>query len=79
MKVKCIKNSYIHRNNLEYQYDNEIFGNLIIGNTYTVVKKYDDSFRGGTYVIKEIARFVPAILFIKVEDMREDKLKQLGI
>lgn len=76
MKVKCIKNSYIDRNNLEYHYDNEIFGNLIIGNTYTVVKKFDD---GGTYVIKEIARFIPANLFIKVEDMREQKLKQLGL
>ena len=32
-----------------------------------------------TYVIKEIARFVPASLFVKVEDMREQKLNQLGI
>ena len=76
MKVKCIKNSYIDRNNLEYHYDNETFGELIIGNTYTVVKKYDNE---DTYVIKEIARFVPASLFAKIEDMREEKLKQLGI
>ena len=76
MKVKCIKNSYIDRNNLEYHYDNESFGELIIGNTYTVVKKYDYE---DTYVIKEIARFVPASLFMKIEDMREEKLKQLGI
>ena len=76
MKVKCIKNSYIDRNNLEYHYDNETFGELIIGNTYTVVKKYDNE---DTYVIKEIARFVPASLFMKIEDMREEKLKQLGI
>lgn len=76
MKVKCIKNSYIDRNNLEYSYDNDTFGNLIIGNTYTVVKKFDG---GDTYVIKEIARFVPASLFLKVEDIREEKLKQLGI
>lgn len=76
MKVKCIKNSYIDRNNFEHHYDNERYGNLIIGNTYTVVKKYDND---DTYVIKEIARFVPASLFVKVEDMREQKLKQLGI
>ena len=76
MKVKCIKNSYIDRNNFEYHYDNETFGELIIGNTYTVVKKYDNE---DTYVIKEIARFVPASLFMKIEDMREEKLKQLGI
>ena len=76
MKVKCIKNSYIDRNNLEHHYDDDTFGNLIIGNTYTVVKKFDG---GDTYVIKEIARFVPASLFIKVEDIREEKLKQLGI
>jgi hypothetical protein len=76
MKVKCIKNSYINRNNFELHYDNETLGNLIIGNTYTVVKKYDN---GDTYVIKEISRFVPTHLFINVEDLREQKLNQLGI
>jgi len=76
MLVKCIKNSYIDRNNLEYYYNNETFGNLIIGNTYTVVKQYDN---GDTYVIKEISRFVPAHLFINLEDLREQKLNQLGI
>jgi hypothetical protein len=76
MLVKCIKNSYIDRNNLEYYYNDETFGNLIIGNTYTVVKQYDN---GNTYVIKEISRFVPAHLFINVEDLREQKLKELGI
>jgi hypothetical protein len=76
MKVKCIKNSYIDRNNLEYYYNNETFGNLIIGNTYTVFKKFDND---DTYVIKEISRFVPASLFINLEDLREQQLKQLGI
>lgn len=76
MKVKCIKNSYIDRNNFEYHYDNEKFGELIIGNTYTVVKKYDNE---DTYVIKEIARFVHASLFITIDKWREEKLKQLGI
>ena len=74
MKVKCIKNSYIDRNNFEYHYDNETFGELIIGNTYTVVKKYDNE---DTYVIKEIARFVPASLFMTIDKWRDQQLNKI--
>jgi len=76
MLVKCIKNNYIDENNLEIHYDNDIFGNLNIGNNYTVTNTYDD---GNTYFIKEIRKFVSARLFVKIEEIREEKLKKLGI
>lgn len=77
MLVKCIKNNYIDINyNLEIHYDNDIFGNLNIGNNYTVTNTYDG---GNTYFIKEIRKFAPARLFVKIEEIREEKLKKLGI
>lgn len=77
MLVKCIKNNYTYdKFSLEFHYDNDIFGNLNIGNNYTVINTYDG---GDTYFIKEIRKFVPARLFVKIEEIREEKLKKLGI
>jgi hypothetical protein len=77
MKVVCVGDkSFLPGTSMEINYDNSTFGILIIGSIYTATLV-----RGNTnyYYIEEFKKFIPASLFIKIEDMREAKLNELGI
>jgi hypothetical protein len=70
MKVVCVGDkSFLY-------YDNSIFGNLTIGSIYTATLVKGDT---NYYYIEEFKKFIPASLFVKIEDMRQEKLNQLGI
>ena len=55
-------------------YDNSIFGNLTIGNIYTVtLVKGDNNY----YYVEELKKFIPTNLFVKIEDMRDNKINSI--
>jgi hypothetical protein len=80
MKVICINDIEIMKHDNPYIEPKEYKWQVLkVGESYTVSSIYNRSNGGKTYFIKEVMQFIPTELFVSLQQLRDQKLNELGI
>lgn len=80
MKVICISDIEIIKHDNPYIESKEYKWQILkVGETYTVKSAHDRGKSKITLYIEELYQFIPGELFISIQQMREQKLNELGI
>jgi hypothetical protein len=80
MKVICISDTEIIKHDNPYIEPKEYKWRVLkVGETYTIMSAHDRGNGKITFYIEELYQFIPGELFISLQQLREQKLNELGI
>ena len=79
MKVICITNIEIIKHDNPFEPREYKWKVLNVGDTYTVTSIHDRGKEKYTFFIQELFQFIPAELFMSIQQWRDKQLNELGI